>query len=599
MITNKLKVAVLLAALIPCIHQAAPETSHQEKKLIDKIANANMPAFPWHEEEWEEKDYAVFLKNSVKKRITPKPRAKRINAFEFMKKVEARKATPETSVFTGPMTWTDLNLFCGDSNRKLYVGSIIDKTNLELGTISVLYTLATPTDDIDVLSQRQQIIKFFIKQKQLTARLQTIFAAAQSAENVMLSFWRIDNFKHASRKFYFNLPGFRWLNKYPNLLCIKSLVGHQTRIGHVVSRVLGAATLLAYSAMRVGDLTIPKKLDKWATHYKSGVGRVLLSFFNYKWLKPIKNIIDQITKNRAVALVSSAGIGLGCALTVPTSARWAHQCFVIQDCMQKLMINITQFVNTMYETYRIIRTDENFANYHEFHDLVVFFEEKVMQSKKLQELLKLLQANTFKGNSSVLSNQGNVLRAFSLMHELKYEFENALVAMGNIDKWLSIAQLFEQHRITNNPFCFASYKQSEKPFVQLEQFWHPLISTQNVIQNSITLGTNDNRQNIVVTDPNAVGKSNVLKAIAINIVMAQTFGIAPATSMIFTPFSFIATQLNVFDNHQEQTGQLLTVIDNLIHDQHSFVISKETNYDIINYLHTNHNIIYLFAAKNQ
>jgi len=558
-------------------------TNKSNNSLINKVANANMSAFPWQEEDWEEKDYSIFLKNSTQKRIHPEPRRKRMNAFEFFKKVEQKKTPSDESVFTGNMTWDDLNLFCGDSDRKLYIGNVIDLTCFELGTVSLLKTLATPTADIKVLKKRQSIIRFFLENPELQDELRILFSESVQAENVMLSFWRIDNFKHASRKTYFEIPGFRWLNKYRHALLLKSMFHHQIRIGHVVSGTVTAGTLLTYSLLKALHVNCSDKIENWAQSYKRGPGKIFMSFFSF--FKPLDNFIERCKQYTPIAVATSAGIGLTSALGIPGSTKWAYECFVIEDCIQNLMIEIAQFVHTLEKVYEVIRLNKELATHHEFKDLILLFEEKIPESEELQEFFSLMHHNTFKGTSSVFSHKGNVLRSFALLHMIKKDLEDALIALGSLDKWLAMAELFKQKQGTNNPLCFAEYKQSEAPFIQLKDFWHPLIKANNVIHNSITLGVDNKKRNIIVTGPNAGGKSTSLKAIAINILLAQTFGISPSATMCFTPFSLIATYLNITDDigagsslfkaEVERTDKLLNAIESLEPKQKSFVIFDE------------------------
>ncbi len=54
-------------------------------------------------------------------------------------------------------------------------------------------------------------------------------------------------------------------------------------------------------------------------------------------------------------------------------------------------------------------------------------------------------------------------------------------------------------------------------------------------------------RNCLLTGPNGSGKSTFLKAVMSAVVMAQTFGICPATSCRMTPFKYLSTYLNIPD----------------------------------------------------
>ncbi len=82
----------------------------------------------------------------------------------------------------------------------------------------------------------------------------------------------------------------------------------------------------------------------------------------------------------------------------------------------------------------------------------------------------------------------------------------------------------------------------------MKNFWHPLIEKDKVVTNSITLGQDYYKPNVILTGPNAGGKSIALKTITLCLLMAQAIGIVPAQEMILTPFYSISTYLNITDD---------------------------------------------------
>jgi len=621
--TIKKVLAIRSFSVVWCVLIFVPDALLcQEPKqdlFVDTLAQAHMPAFPWKEQDWEEQDYATFLKESVAHRISPQPRRKRETVLEFHKKIEEKNPKSMSSVFNGKTTWDDLNLFCGDADRQSYVAKKIDKTFLELGTARFLLTLATPTDNMNVLRKRQEIFQFFLEHEQLFTELRSILQSCQEAENVMLSFWRIDNFKHASKRSYFNIPGFRWLNSYRHLLSLKSAWGHFKRTAMwSAGNTIGAGLIFSFAIMKLIDHKPSEEFEQRVEGYKSSDLRMLLSLLDYEFVKPIKDGWDSITKQRFVSAALAAGTGTMIALNLPETYKWTYQNFLIEDCLHKIMIRVAQFVNSMRAIYKTIAYDRILREYEEFSDLIIFFEQTVPNSKKLTELLWLLEKNTFTEPSSALSNKGNVLRTFRLMHETKETFEPALIAIGNIDKMAGIAQFYQEAEGSDTPICFVRYKTTEKPLIDLQDFWHPLIDSQVVVPNSLTVGAHGQRPNIIVTGPNAGGKSTTLKAVAINVVMAQTFGIALARSMSLSLFSLIATYLNITDDigvgnslfkaEVKRTDKLLQDIATLQPGQHSFIIFDEifngtsplegmaSAYSVANYLATLENTICLLAT---
>ena len=64
---------------------------------------------------------------------------------------------------------------------------------------------------------------------------------------------------------------------------------------------------------------------------------------------------------------------------------------------------------------------------------------------------------------------------------------------------------------------------------------------------SISLNIYDKPNNILITGPNASGKSTFIKSVVLGVLMAQTISIAPTSEMQLTPFKLLNTYLNIPD----------------------------------------------------
>src|SRR5690606_13756589 len=91
--------------------------------------------------------------------------------------------------------------------------------------------------------------------------------------------------------------------------------------------------------------------------------------------------------------------------------------------------------------------------------------------------------------------------------------------------------------------------------------------------------------NSILTGPNTGGKSTVIKAIMLDVLMAQTFGIAPAQSLSITPFAKLNCFMNIsddiamgaslFKSEVMRAKKLLDMVQSLQQDEFSFVIIDE------------------------
>jgi DNA mismatch repair ATPase MutS len=120
--------------------------------------------------------------------------------------------------------------------------------------------------------------------------------------------------------------------------------------------------------------------------------------------------------------------------------------------------------------------------------------------------------------------------------------------IGMLDAWTSIASL----ELGIPRFIW----NSEKPSINIEKFWNPLITISNTktipIQNDILCGGKE-PQNIIITSPNASGKSTCMKAIIECLLLAQTICRVPAVGCTITPFKYIDTYLNIPDTQGKES----------------------------------------------
>jgi DNA mismatch repair ATPase MutS len=121
----------------------------------------------------------------------------------------------------------------------------------------------------------------------------------------------------------------------------------------------------------------------------------------------------------------------------------------------------------------------------------------------------------------------------------------------NIKYWLdalyrldSLTTLLEVKNLLN--MSYISYGSCEDDnILLLKELWHPSLHPDKIVKNNVV--KNIHNRNMIITGPNAGGKSTLVKAILTNIIMGQTITMNCATQSIFVPFSLITSQINVPD----------------------------------------------------
>jgi DNA mismatch repair protein MutS len=75
-----------------------------------------------------------------------------------------------------------------------------------------------------------------------------------------------------------------------------------------------------------------------------------------------------------------------------------------------------------------------------------------------------------------------------------------------------------------------------------EDVWHPSLDEVKRINNNVVLD-----KSMILTGPNAGGKSTMIKSILLSILLAQTITVSNCTSLDLSPIYFINSQMNIPD----------------------------------------------------
>lgn len=180
--------------------------------------------------------------------------------------------------------------------------------------------------------------------------------------------------------------------------------------------------------------------------------------------------------------------------------------------------------------------------------LRTFYGTTIHENAHLKEFCSLLESDSFKGNYSFFKSQGKIIRAYFLLESCKEQLASLYVALGQIDVYCGMSKLVHEFEDKPVRFSFAQFDSGTTPFLSLRRFWNPFVSPNKVVPNSLVLGRDQNSNNIIMTGPNAGGKSTVMRSIIFNIILAQVFGIAAADAFIMTPYSLINTYFKVTDD---------------------------------------------------
>ena len=510
----------------------------------------------------------------------------------------------------------------------------LNNTRTVFGEVVLAKIIGNPQIDVESLQNRQAFIKELIEDESLFNELDGLMRKVHKAEDNILSFWKKESVptKKAIDSLYFGKRGLKKFNQSALALEVK------TRLDNVKTGLLLTGDFLFVVA---AHQMFQRKMDtqcSWAESFKT-VGKSTLSNFNPKsWYDSYKNIYSVETRgiirenlhnlysdanikklreeNALVATMIEAQkpsseealekmvsshqrmglrfLGFQAAFMSGYGAfKWwitknvlseAVQHNNTQCYLQKRLIDVATLVASVEHIQELASVHKSLQAALICLEKSNIFDESSSASSDGKKLVNLLLTNTFKGNASFFSSAGRVLAAHTLMGTAKDELVCAMEAIGELDACLSIAKLYKKHLDTPVGYNFVEYVQSDVPSMKAIGFWNPIVDPQVVVPNDLILG-GDVVRNGIVTGSNTGGKSTMLKAVSISVLLAQTLGITPASEFIMTPFATLATSLNIKDDtasgqslfkaEVNRAHQLMQALKELAPGQFAFYVIDE------------------------
>ena len=122
--------------------------------------------------------------------------------------------------------------------------------------------------------------------------------------------------------------------------------------------------------------------------------------------------------------------------------------------------------------------------------------------------------------------------------------------LGKFDMFISITTFIKQCKDKNLPITSPILeKTNTTSHIYAKDIWHPCLFNKppsSIIKNSFELG-NEYKRNMLITGPNAGGKSTLVKNICINSILAQTLGFTTSSYFKYTPYHLIYTHFRIND----------------------------------------------------
>lgn len=409
----------------------------------------------------------------------------------------------------------DLEIFISynhDVNDTVY--KEINHTRTKLGDHYYQQLLSNPTKDTTILLNRQQKIKSLLENPEKHQKIMKLLEQLNQYQNDGLWIWKEQSqeFKQILQMLYFTNPYLQTFNTSEWFLKIYNyfqiiFIPLYGLLAPIIFFVLPFIIVRFVFGIKI-PITLYYTLIK-QTIFGGSISSMLFG------------------KSKMVTLMQYMYQALTVFLygySIYNSFKAASTLNKIINMIHEKVNNLSRFIKTSYELYQEVKT--------------------IWQLEPLTVSYLELWDNLFEKTPYLLSDKGKILRTFYIINNGKDKLIPLLQITGFIDTINSITSLY-----MNSPkaYSFPVYlTDKSEPLLKCSESWNPFLNPSKAVKNDFQMG-DDKPNNILITGPNASGKSTFIKSVVLGVLMAQTISIAPSTEMQLTPFKLLNTYLNIPD----------------------------------------------------
>lgn len=464
-------------------------------------------------------------------------------------------------------SWKDLHIFYGTTTDPRYtIFNKINKTSTKIGKAFFASMLVSPCSDIESLKNRQSLVLCFYKNYDKSQNINSIIKKYSEIEDNFLSFftdkdplYSTEYIKYMESYYYGNIEKESSLNS--SILQAKKIFFRD---------FWGITYKISYPFIHAAISDICSSI--FSSKGLSKEGRS----FAYKGAIPFwgvyekYKILDEQAKSfgskglwdSTQGKFSFIFLGIIPELAYTYSFYAAIDNYIIYSNTLSNLADRLSDIQTVFKTLKSISeyfsSNEELEKVYghklkEIRKLLSLYDQKTEEGKLVTYMMDL----PFKKWSYFVDNAGKLLASFTLFIKYKQILYDALTELGELDSYISVAKIIKESEdyCQDKKFIFSKIldkKDYNGPYLKIENMWNPMIDAKVAVVNEVEM--KESLRNIILTGPNAGGKSVYLTGIATSVLLAQSFGIAPAKEMVITPFRKICTYIEIADDLAEESS---------------------------------------------
>ena len=248
-----------------------------------------------------------------------------------------------------------------------------------------------------------------------------------------------------------------------------------------------------------------------------------------------------------------------------------------------------RFINNMIKIHKHFNEINSYLEYTiQSIDNYISFSKDLLSQTEFTKILREKRETLFELKSKISSISEYKLTNFRKIHEigcvLKYFYElhddklynDALMYSFGFNGYIDCLEGLITN-IGEKKINYASFTNKNKKTVFKKSYYAPLINN-NPVKNTVKLN-----KNLIVTGPNASGKTTILKSTLINIIFTQQFGCGFYDSATINPYKYLHCYINIpdtsgrdslFQAEARRCKEILDIVDSNKTDSHFCIFDE-------------------------
>ena len=408
------------------------------------------------------------------------------------------------------------------------------------------------TTDVEFLKDTQKLIKTYKKSPE------------NNNDNTSSKYTNIseiwNEIKHdpsfKEKYYYLDWPMLEFLNKSENFLQWMSIYNIASPVISFFIPIIILIVPFFIIKLKGLSLTISEYIEVLKTVISNhAIGKLFTEFNNVE------------LSQKMYLLVSAAFYVFSIYQNVIVCTRFNNNMTKIHEYFVKIKEYLVKTINSM----------ENYLSYSSsLHTHLHFNNILVEKIKILTELKnKISRISEYKLSFKKIFEIGHILKYFYEIYENK-EYNDAFLYSFGFNGYVDCIEGL-QNNIEERKLSFAEFTNKKKKN-SFKNNYYAVLKNVGPVKNNVKL-----EKNMIITGPNASGKTTVLKSVLINVILSQQFGCGFYDSAKLKPYKYIHCYLNIpdtsgrdslFQSEARRCKEILDIIDNNKKDSHLCVFDE-------------------------